>query len=48
MVSQEGQFIPLVIQNILDFKSWVVGCLKDGFETLVRHTDIHLLNFFVD
>jgi len=48
MVSQEGQFIPLLIQNILDFKSWVVGCLRDGFETLVRHIDMHLLNFFVD
>jgi hypothetical protein len=48
MVSQEGQFILLLIQKILDFKSWVVGCLKDGFETLVRHIDMHLLKNFVD
>jgi hypothetical protein len=41
MVSQERQFIPLLIQEILDFKSWIIGCLKDGFETLVTHTDMH-------
>jgi hypothetical protein len=46
MVSQEGQFIPLLIQKNLDFKSWVVGCLRDGFEILVRHTNMHILNFF--
>jgi hypothetical protein len=26
----------------------VVGCLKDGFETLARHIDMHLFKFFID
>ncbi len=25
----------------------MVGCLKDGFETLVGHTDMHLFKFLV-
>jgi hypothetical protein len=37
-----------LIEKILDFKSWVVGCLKDDFETLVRHIDMHLFIFLVD
>jgi hypothetical protein len=38
----------LLIQKILDFKSWVVGCLKDGFETLARHTNMHIFKKIVD
>ncbi len=37
-----------MIQEIPNFKSWVLGCLKDGFEMLVRHTDMHLFRFFVN
>jgi len=48
MVSQEQPFIPQLIKEIPYFKSWVVGCLKGGFETLVGHIDIHLFKFFVD
>jgi len=29
MISQERPFIPKLIKEILDFKSWVIGCLKD-------------------
>jgi hypothetical protein len=36
------------IQDILDFKAWVCGCLKDGLETLVRHINMHLFRFFVN
>jgi hypothetical protein len=31
-----------------NFKTWVVCCLKNGLETLVRHIDMHLFRFFVD
>jgi hypothetical protein len=48
IVSQEKPFIPQLIQEILDFKTWVLGCLKDGLETLVGHTNLHLFRFFVD
>jgi hypothetical protein len=37
MISQERLFIFQLIQEIPDFKTWVLGCLKDGLETLVRH-----------
>ncbi len=37
-----------MIQEILDFKTWVLSCLRDGPETLVGHTNMHLFNFFVD
>jgi len=47
IISQERPFIPSLIQEILGFKSWVVGCLKDGFETLVGHIDIHLFRFLL-
>jgi hypothetical protein len=48
MISQERPFILQLIQEVLDFKSWVLSCLKDGLETLVRHTNIHLFRFFID
>ncbi len=48
MISQEKLFIPQLIQEIPNFKSWVVGYLKNGPEMLVGHIDIHLFNFFVD
>jgi hypothetical protein len=48
MVSQEWPFILQLIQEIPNFKTWVLGCLKDGPETLVGHINMHLFNFFVD
>jgi hypothetical protein len=48
MVSRERPFILQLIQEILDFKTWVFGYLKDGPETLVGHTNMHLFRFFVD
>jgi hypothetical protein len=48
MVSQERPFILKLIQKILDFKTWVLGCLKDGPKTLVGRTNMHLFSFFVD
>jgi hypothetical protein len=37
-----------LINDILNLKAWVVGCLNDGLETLVGHIEMHLFNFFVD
>jgi hypothetical protein len=37
-----------MIQKIAKFKTWALSCLKDGLETLVRYTDMHLFRFFVD
>ncbi len=48
MISQERPFIPKLIKEIPYFKSWVLGCLKDTFKTLVGHTNLHLFRFFVD
>jgi hypothetical protein len=48
MVSQEQPFIPRLIKEILDLKTWVVVCLKDGLNILVRHINMHLFRFFVD
>jgi hypothetical protein len=48
MISQEKLFILQLIQEILDFKYQGLGCLKDGLETLVKHTDMHLFKLFVD
>jgi len=48
MISHENPFILQLIPKIPDFKSWVLGCLKDGPKTLVGHTDMHLFRFFVD
>jgi hypothetical protein len=46
MVSQERSFIPQLIQEIPDFKTWVQGYLKDSVEVLVGHTYMHLFPFF--
>jgi len=48
MISHVKPFIPQLITDILVFKSWVLGCLKDGPKMLVGHTNIHLFIFFVD
>jgi len=48
MISHENPFILQLIHEIPDFKSWVLGCLKDGPKTLVGHIDMHLFRFFVD
>jgi hypothetical protein len=48
MISQESSFILHLIKEILDFKFWVLGCLKGGLETLLGHIDMHLIRFFVD
>ncbi len=45
MVLWERPFILLLIQKIPNSKTWVLSCLKDGSETLVGHTDMHV---FVD
>ncbi len=46
MVSQERPFIPELIQEIPNFKSWVLSCLKDGPKTLIGHIDMHLFRLF--
>jgi hypothetical protein len=43
MISQERPFIPQLIKEILNFKSWVLGCLNDGPKMLVGHTNMHLI-----
>ncbi len=43
MISQERPFIPQLIQEIPNFKSWVLGCLKDGPKMLVGHANMHLI-----
>jgi hypothetical protein len=48
MVSLKKPFNPHLIQEIPNFKTWVFGYLKDGLETLVEHTDMHLFRFFMD
>ncbi len=48
MFSQDRPFIPQLIQEILDFKSWVNGYLNDGLNILVNHMKMHLFWFFVD
>jgi hypothetical protein len=37
-----------LIKEIPNFKSWVLGCLKDGPKLLVGRTDMHLNFFFID
>jgi len=37
-----------LIQEIQDFKTWVLGCLDDGLKTLVGHINMHLFRSFVD
>jgi hypothetical protein len=48
MFSQDRPFIPQLIQEIHDFKSWVNGYLNDGLNVLVGHIEMHLFRFFVD
>ncbi len=49
IISKERLFILQLIYRILDFKFWVLGCLKDGLKMLVGHTDdMHMFRFFVD
>jgi hypothetical protein len=48
MVSHDRPFIPQLIQEFPNIKTWVLGCLKDDLETLVGHIDMHLFRFFVD
>jgi hypothetical protein len=44
MVLEDCPFILQLIQEILDLKTWVKGCLKDGPKILqVGRTDMHLL-----
>jgi len=37
-----------LIQKIPNLKSWVLGYLKDGSETLVGRIEMHPFKFFVD
>jgi hypothetical protein len=48
MISQERLFILQFVQEIMDFESWVLGCLKDAPKMLLGHTDMHLFRFFID
>jgi hypothetical protein len=48
MFSQDCPFIPQLIQEIPNFKSWVNGYLNNGSNILVSHTKMHLFRFFVD
>ncbi len=42
MFSQDCPFILQLIQEILDFKSWLNGYLNDGLDVLIGHTNMHL------
>jgi hypothetical protein len=46
--SQDCSFIPQLIQEIPNFKSWVNGFSNDGLDILVGHADMHLFRLFVD
>ncbi len=48
VLSHEKPHILQLIQDIQDFKSRVLGCLKDGLETLVGHTDMHMFRFLLN
>jgi len=48
MLLQNCPFIPQLIQEILNFKSWVNGYLNDDLNVIVSHTKMHLFWFFVD
>jgi hypothetical protein len=48
MISQERLFILQLIQEIPNFKSWVLGYMKDGLKMLIGHTNMHLFRFVVD
>jgi hypothetical protein len=48
MFFQDCPFILQLIQEILDFKSWVNGYLNDGLDVLVNHMDLHLFRFSMD
>ena len=48
MHSQELSFMPEVIQEVADFKSFVKDNLKSGTSTLIGLGEMHLFKFFVD
>ncbi len=48
MISQDCPFIPQLIKEIPNFKSWVNGYLNNGPNILVGHMEGHLFWFFVD
>jgi len=48
MFFQDRPFISQLIQEILDFKSWVNGYLNDGLDVLVNHMELHLFRFSMD
>jgi hypothetical protein len=48
MISQKWPFIPQLIQEIPNFKSWVQNYLKNGFEVLIKHANMHLFQLFMD
>jgi hypothetical protein len=48
MISQEQPFIPQLIQEIPNFKSWVQKYLENGFEVLIKHAYMHLFQLFMD
>jgi hypothetical protein len=48
MFFQDCPFILQLIQEILDFKSWVNGYLNDALDVLVNHMGLHLFRFSMD
>jgi hypothetical protein len=48
MVFQDWPFILQLIQEIPYFESWIVNCLNDGHETLLRHMDMHFFIFCIE
>ncbi len=48
MFSRDPPFILQLIQEILDFKSWVNEYLNDGLNVFVDYTEMHLFQFFME
>jgi len=48
MLSQDRPFIPQLIQEIPDFKSWVNGYLNDGLDILVNHIKMQFFLVFYE
>ena len=48
MESQELSLMPEFIQEVVDFKSFVKGYIRDGPAKLIGLRDMHLFKFFMD
>lgn len=47
MVSQDLNFIPELVQEVVDFKSFVPGYICDGSDHLMALGEMHLFKFYV-